>query len=504
MPETQRQDTVEQDKETATCTPSPDSPPSQCDEGVSPSGKGETIPPGIGVPPLDERYIVWLRLLSWLLIQQESTSPYASTVESALASDDAARVQDAANDDESVAAGSVKMVIPHHCRLAPHAFLPMVAAGLVGLGLLLLLLLSVAAPLLAPTATVTIIPRAETLTTATTVTVVTNGSPDVARHQVAGRRLAALTLSQARIVPTTGRGHQDASVAHGTLILYNALPTAQVIPAGTLLTGKDGVQVVTDQNAVIPAGSLSTNGWASVPAHALEPGPAGNISADDIYGVCCRADVFARNETPFTGGQNARAFPMVTRQDIDGAVSTPTTDLAHSVQAAFQSQLAPDETLVTPVPCALQVMADHAVGEEETQVTVTLGEQCTATAYQSRAMQALIRQVMTREASHQLGEDYALEGEIEVRVIASQVKHQRQETIILQVRGKGTWVYQFTRAQLLRFGALIAGASKAQAAQTLLQQPGVRTIAISVAGGDSITLPTDPKGIHMVVLYQAE
>ena len=126
-----------------------------------------------------------------------------------------------------------------------------------------------------------------------------------------------IALSQAKTVPATGTGHQQAQAAHGFITFYNALPTPQTIPAGELLTGADRVEVVTLQDTVIPAGTLATNGQITVTAQAVNVGPQGNIAAGDIYGKCCRDDVFVSN-SPFHGGQDARSYHMVTQQDING------------------------------------------------------------------------------------------------------------------------------------------------------------------------------------------
>jgi hypothetical protein len=168
---------------------------------------------------------------------------------------------------------------------------------------------------------VTIIPTAVEISGTTTVTLVT-GPTHPGSQQVAGRRLSTLTLSQEQVMPTTGAGHRLAQAAHGSITFYNALPAAQTIPAGTLLIGADGVQVVTEADATIPAAQMPTEGQVSVTAYALEVGPAGNIRANDLYGACCRADVFAQNSAAFHGGQNARDFPMVTSQDLGETVNT--------------------------------------------------------------------------------------------------------------------------------------------------------------------------------------
>jgi hypothetical protein len=210
-------------------------------------------------------------------------------------------------------------------------------------------------------ATVTVLPASTEISSGTTVTLVTGtlhpGSP-----RVPGRFLSSLTLSQEQRVLTTGAGHQQAQAAHGSITLYNAQPAMQTVPAGTLLVGADGVQVVTEQDVVIPAAQMPTEGQASVPTHALEAGPAGNIRAYDITGACCCADVFAQNTAAFHGGQNARTFPMVTAQNITGAVIALKASLTASAQAALQTQVQRGETLITPVPCTPMVTAGSCCG----------------------------------------------------------------------------------------------------------------------------------------------
>jgi hypothetical protein len=149
------------------------------------------------------------------------------------------------------------------------------------------------------TTTVTLVPVTHTLETRLLVTI--GGSTDTAQSQVLGRFLPTVTMSQARTIATTGKAHQDAQSAHGYITFYNTATYPQMVPAQTLLTDTNGVQIVTDQDASIPAGTLATNGRATVTAHAVQSGPVGNIPASDIYGPCCRANVLAAN-TAFSGG----------------------------------------------------------------------------------------------------------------------------------------------------------------------------------------------------------
>src|SRR5712692_10840698 len=154
-------------------------------------------------------------------------------------------------------------------------------------------------PLVTASATVTIIPVQHEITASTTLSVVTGGVANLTHQQVPGRRLSSLALSQAETVPTTGRGFQQARQAHGMLTFYNALPQVQSIPSGTLLTRASGIQIVTEQDAVIPAGTGAVNGEASVPAHTLQTGKEGNIAAGTISGTCCRAYVLVTSRSAF-------------------------------------------------------------------------------------------------------------------------------------------------------------------------------------------------------------
>src|SRR6266700_4863101 len=81
-------------------------------------------------------------------------------------------------------------------------------------------------PLLTPSATITIIPVERNITLTAAI-------------KVHGRQLPALTLMQSTSIAATGKRHQNATRAVGTITLYNGLLFSQTIAAGTLLTGSD-------------------------------------------------------------------------------------------------------------------------------------------------------------------------------------------------------------------------------------------------------------------------
>ncbi len=349
-------------------------------------------------------------------------------------------------------------------------------------------------PLLAPSVMVTIIPASEQVRTTSTIHIVA-GNPNAAQQQLQGRVLSSVTMSQARTVPTTGTVHQDAKAGRGSITLYNAATYAQTVTADTLMIGADGIQVVTEQDAVIPAAVMPTEGQATVSAHATITGPVGNIRAGDIYGPCCRLNISAANGA-FRGGQDARTYQTVTQQDVNGAVSDLKTSLEQSVQAALQTQVRSSETLITPLPCTQNVAPDHGVGDEASQVRITVDETCAGEVYSTQAYHDLITQIVSQQAIKQLGEGYTLSGDIQVAINKTTLKD--HGAVDLEVKGVGTWAYQFSQEQLEHLKTMIVGKSETQAKAIILQVPGTRTVSLTFKNTTSIS--TDTKNIHCVLI----
>ncbi len=348
--------------------------------------------------------------------------------------------------------------------------------------------------LLTPSANITLVTTSQQLATNNTIQVVTNGIADPTKNQVPGRVLAAITLSQQKTIPTTGMTRQAAQEAHGLITFYNAAPYSQTIEAGTLLTGADGIQVLTDQDARIPAAIMPTEGQGSVSAHTIITGLQGNIKAGDIYGACCRLNVFVTSGA-FHGGQDARTYQTVTQQDITGVVTTVKTSLQQSVQAAFQTQVHAAETLLTPLACTSTVTPDHRVGEEATQVQVTVDETCTGTTYTTQALTSLATQRATRDANTRLGTGYTTTG-VQTRITqAHTTNHGSSE---LEVTSVSLWAYPFTQEQQDTIKTMVAGMSKNRATAILLHMTGVQSVSITLKNGT--TIPTDTRHISILFL----
>src|SRR6266567_1394200 len=257
-------------------------------------------------------------------------------------------------------------------------------------------------PLLTPSATVTIIPVERNITLTTAI-------------QVHGRELPALTLIQSTTAPATGIQHQDPTRAAGTITFYNGLLSSQTVAAGTIVTGNDGVQIITDQAARIPAGNPPSYGQVTVSAHAVLAGPKGNVPPYDINTACCATSVVAKNTQAFAGGAEARDFLEVTRTDINTAVTSLLLTLSESENAALQAQLHPGEELAVSA-CTPHVASNHKPGDEAKQVTVTVSETCSGIAYATHEVYRDATQLLTAQARTTLGAEYALLGDIQITI----------------------------------------------------------------------------------------
>ncbi len=364
------------------------------------------------------------------------------------------------------------------------------------------------APVVTLAATVTLVPETKTLSTSLTVTALSTGTPEQAREQVAARLLVVSSSVQNQTVPTTGTGHAPARVGEGTLTFYNAAPYSQTLAAGILLTGADGVEIVTDAPAVIPAGNPPIEGEATVPAHAAVIGPQGNIAPLDLNGLCCMAGVSVKNTTAFHDGQDAYDYPMVTQADINQAAGPLLATLTPATQGNVQREVHPNERLAGQVGCQPRVTPDHPVGDRAAQVTVNVSVTCHAEVYNHEAVVRLVTNALMQKASTTLGTDYALRGRISTTITPGGAPpHAKPGTLTLLVTGQGAWVYQVRRAEQARLTKFIAGLSRQAAVQVLQQQEQhhLAGVHIQITGlwARNTTLPTDPARIHLLVAMGA-
>jgi hypothetical protein len=335
-------------------------------------------------------------------------------------------------------------------------------------------------------ATVTILPKSQEVMLSGTVQL--------------GHLQSPITISQSQTVATTGHGHQPAEQARGYITLYNGQFISQTIAAGTILTGTSGIQVVTDQDASIPAGNPPNYGQTTVASHAINPGARGNIPAYAINQACCAQSVLAKNTGAFSGGQDARTYHTVTQHDIHSISTVLKTTLSQSVKGALQGQVKSPEQLFI-LPCTPTVTSDHRIGDEATQVKVTVSQTCSAVAYNNQTLEGKATILLAARAKKTTGAGYSLFGTVNVSMKQASVTGASHPLVFLSFEAQGTWEYALDRPEQLHIQRLIAGMSTPKATQLVESLPGVAHANIQFAGiGDPERVPKNTQDIHLVLV----
>ncbi len=353
-------------------------------------------------------------------------------------------------------------------------------------------------PGITPTASVTLVPVQKSLHSSVPITAVT-GTPNPSRAQVSARLLSVKSRTFMQTVPATGHGHTQAQQAQGTLTFYNAAPYAQTVAAGTVLTGADGVELVTDQIAYLPAGNLPDVGMATVPAQAVQVGPQGNIAPLDLNGLCCVEGASVKNTDAFVGGQNARDYTVVARQDVQTVVGPESTSLTGQAQTSLQGEVRPNEQLASPAQCHPTLHTDHPIGSEATHVTITLSVTCQAEVYDEQAVQQLASSALAEQARTTLGTGYSVQGTIKTTVTQVATTEAAHGTLSLLVSAQGTWSYQFSTVEITQLSRRIAGLPRQQAIHLLKYNRHIQAVSITETWNVT-TIPTDPTHIQVMVL----
>lgn len=344
----------------------------------------------------------------------------------------------------------------------PQRTLLFVSAGIMSMLLLLSLCVFVIVPWFFPTADIMITPQVEHLS---------------ASFVPSGLKMRSASATQSETVQTTGIGHADATRASGIITFLNTDTVQKIIGAGTLLIGKDGVQVVTDSDLFIPVGYPV--GEAHVRAHAIQAGQIGNISALDISGACCQINVSARNFSGFTGGQDARTFQTVAQKDIDGAHQILARRATQMAQSNLKTGPSEEETAPT---CVSQSTTSAKVGDEAKHFTESVKSICTEyigdlTTLQKQAEDALKKEITApfhlEESTLHFSLLSAQEGQATVLAVAS-----------------------WTQEELASYARKITGMNENDGLAFLSHEPGIMSVSYSVNGRDTGVFPGDAARIH--------
>jgi hypothetical protein len=343
---------------------------------------------------------------------------------------------------------------------------------------------------------VTITPASKVVQDNYSIQAVPSGA-NAAQHQVAARIITA-SPSQQKTVTATGHVHSPGAQAIGSLTFFNGLAIPYTVGAGTVFTDANGVQVTNDEPAAIPPTVGTAPGSVSVPAHAVNPGVAGNIPALDFnFMTCCGSPaVNVSNPSAFTGGQDAKDYMFLQQSDVDRVANPLKDTLLAQAKSNVKSQILPTEQPATTLQCTSPTATvNEPVGDtgvNVTSATVTVSVNCSQEVYDQQGVQTLVEGLLkAKAAADPTLAGYELVGDIVSTTKVDQVDP-KTGIVTLGVTAKGMWVDQLDAKALAQ---LIAGLSAEQARTKLLAQPGVVSVSISVA-----SLPSDPTKITIDIV----
>ncbi len=337
------------------------------------------------------------------------------------------------------------------------------------------------------TATVTITPDSKDESNIFQIVGVTS-TPKPGTREVSARIISATSPAQSKTVQSTGS--IPGTRATGALTFLNSGSTKSF--GSFILRGSSGVPITF--NGPITVNALP--GFLTITGFAVNIGSAGNIGALDISGPCCAAGITVKNGA-FGGGQNPQPNSVVQQSDINGAASALTASLTPGTQAALQKQVHTNEQVVpNTLRCTSAVSANHAAGDHAPNVTVIVSVTCKEEVYDQQAALTLGANLLAKQASTDLGPNYALMGNIVAKVTRVTVVDTKG-TLSILVRVEGVWVYQFSNTVLQGFANHIANMSNQNAINYLMSQPGVKAVKIDNPNGD--TLP-DAAHIKFVIV----
>ena len=262
--------------------------------------------------------------------------------------------------------------------------------------------------LIAPQATVTLVPETSAINADITYGVAGTGvSYDVAIDPAP----ITTTLSYSATIPTTGTRSEPDGTASGAMLFTNPSTTELTAPSGTVVTGPDGTSFSTTEDVVVPAadpfGSL-TMGSASVGIVASVAGPAGNAEAGILNGQLDSGLFYSNRDA--VGGGTLKEIPIVAEADMETLRSQAAQDFAERAQEQIQNEIPADYRALagsgeTDEP---GFAFSHEIGEDATELQIESTMRVSALAYDPNALHEMAREELSKRLSASLPPDTVL------------------------------------------------------------------------------------------------
>jgi hypothetical protein len=286
-----------------------------------------------------------------------------------------------------------------------------ILAAAIGAPLIVLAVVAGILMYILPTATVTLVPVEKSISADLVYGLATPGNNyDVSIQPVA----ITHTSTFDKKIPTTGERFEPDGTAAGSVLLTNPLLQEVTVPSGTALTGKNGMNYVTQENVSVPAadpyGSLSF-GSATVAVAAASAGDSGNTDAGTVVGQL-DSGIFFNNRDAISGGTMKR-IAVVSQADLDALKQAATADLSGKVDKDFQSsiqsglQLVPDSTSKTDPAFQYSLNA----GQDGTEVSIHATQTVTGEVFDPGKLNALAKEEAARQLAAKAGTNEIILGD---------------------------------------------------------------------------------------------
>ena len=317
-------------------------------------------------------------------------------------------------------------------------------------------------------------------------------------------RLLISTRTSAQVhVQATGIVQKSATEARGELTFYNPESFPQTVVADTTFPLSQGFRIVTEQAVTIPPGTLSRTGSASVPAHILPAGAQGNIAASTLNGLCSEChgvSIAVQNTQPFSGGQDAQNYTIVSQVDLDSVARGQGPGQVSQAVAWLRGQVRKGEQLGTPIHCASRTVSDTPVGAKATQISIEVTSTCSAVAYNPQSVCQKAARLFGDEVAHSLDLHQVLAAPITAHILTPIVATS-PGALSLLVQVSGRWVYRLNDSEQTRLIRQLAGEPREQALAELRHLPGIQEASIQGVQGNDV-LPRDPGQLSVQIVSQ--
>lgn len=214
---------------------------------------------------------------------------------------------------------------------------------------------------------------------------------------IPGRVLSVTTEWQADVA-TTGRVDVADAPARGRVIFVNTIEQPVNVPAGTQVSTTAGNRIVFQTVAEVEVPG-AVGGTAEVDVVAVQPGPEGNVNANQINRIQgpLAAQLEVRNLAETSGG-DVRSAPAVSEADIERleaqVIQYLQTTAVGQMDALLTDEefLAQDSVRVTEI---YQQTYSHFPGEQTDRVAIEVRAEVQGTAVNTRAALDLIYGLLT-------------------------------------------------------------------------------------------------------------